>query len=47
MFSCVLLLQGDEEENLGVAVSPLCSRGSHADFAKSQKGFLEFVVQVI
>lgn len=37
--------QGDEELSLSVPVSPLCARSSHADFAKSQKGFLEFVIQ--
>lgn len=30
---------------LGLPVSPLCDRSTHADFAKSQKGFIEFVVQ--
>lgn len=38
--------QGAEEAKRGVPVSPLCDRTTHSDFAKSQKGFLEFVVQV-
>lgn len=37
--------QGEHEVALGLKVSPLCDRACHADFAKSQKGFIEFVVQ--
>ncbi|PFH35300.1 3'5'-cyclic nucleotide phosphodiesterase domain-containing protein [Besnoitia besnoiti] len=38
-------LQGDEERAKGMAVSPLCDREKHMDMAKSQGGFLEFVVK--
>lgn len=37
--------QGKHEANMFLPVSPLCDRGTHGDFAKSQKGFIEFVVQ--
>ncbi|KAF8819884.1 putative Calcium/calmodulin-dependent 3',5'-cyclic [Cardiosporidium cionae] len=37
-------LQGDEETRLKVAISPLCNRDCHGDMAKSQKGYLEYVV---
>eukprot|EP01071_Lankesteria_metandrocarpae_P004065 Lankesteria_metandrocarpae@DN3349_c0_g1_i1.p1 len=36
--------QGDEEASLGLPKSPLCDRATHKDLAKSQRGFLEFVV---
>eukprot|EP00917_Polyrhabdina_sp_WS-2016_P015124 GHVP01032965.1.p1 GENE.GHVP01032965.1~~GHVP01032965.1.p1 ORF type:complete len:843 (+),score=142.93 GHVP01032965.1:5315-7843(+) len=36
--------QGDEEFALGLPISPLCDRKAEQSFAKSQKGFLEFVV---
>lgn len=37
--------QGDEERQLGLAVSPMCERtGNVADFRQSQQGFLQFVV---
>ncbi|KYF42118.1 3'5'-cyclic nucleotide phosphodiesterase domain-containing protein [Toxoplasma gondii ARI] len=38
-------LQGDEERSRNMPVSPLCDRDKHADMAKSQGGFLEFVVK--
>lgn len=38
--------QGKHEADLLLPVSPLCDRSTHGDFAKSQKGFIEFVVQV-
>lgn len=41
-----LPLQGDEEKLLHLTVAPLCDRAYHASFAKSQKSFLELVVQV-
>lgn len=37
--------QGEEEVQLGLPKSPLCDRSQHYDLAKSQKGFIEFVVQ--
>lgn len=37
--------QGDEEGQLGLPKSPLCDRSLHLDFPRSQRGFLEFVVQ--
>lgn len=37
--------QGDEEQSLGVPVSPLCERtGNPHEFGDSQKGFLQFVI---
>eukprot|EP00923_Selenidium_pygospionis_P002266 GHVN01003517.1.p1 GENE.GHVN01003517.1~~GHVN01003517.1.p1 ORF type:complete len:390 (+),score=73.51 GHVN01003517.1:1681-2850(+) len=36
--------QGDEEARMGVVVSPLCDKSKHAEIAKSQAGFIEFVV---
>jgi len=37
--------QGDDERKLGVPVSPMCSRSNDiAEFKKSQKGFLQFLV---
>jgi hypothetical protein len=36
--------QGDEEKSLGLPISALCDRKDVANLAKSQKGFLEFVV---
>lgn len=38
--------QGAEEANLQVPMSPLCDSSLHAEFAKSQGGFLQFVVIV-
>jgi len=35
--------QGDEEKTLGLPISALCDRAGVDDFAKSQKGFLNFV----
>jgi len=37
--------QGEEEARFGLPKSPLCDRDMHDGFAKSQKGFIEFVVQ--
>lgn len=37
--------QGDEELAMQLPQSPLCDRGKHAEFAKSQIGFLDFVVR--
>eukprot|EP01071_Lankesteria_metandrocarpae_P011458 Lankesteria_metandrocarpae@DN5446_c0_g1_i18.p1 len=37
--------QGDEEMAAGMPKSPLCDRDTHVGLAKSQKGFIEFVVQ--
>ncbi|KAL8426524.1 hypothetical protein Efla_004889 [Eimeria flavescens] len=37
--------QGEEELSRGMTVSPLCDPEKHADMAKSQNGFLEFVVK--
>lgn len=37
-------LQGDLEQTKGLPISPLCDSNSHQDFAKSQSGFLTFVV---
>lgn len=39
-------IQGEEELRLGYPMSPLCDRSKHGEYAKSQKGFIEFVVQV-
>eukprot|EP00918_Siedleckia_nematoides_P028700 GHVU01061782.1.p4 GENE.GHVU01061782.1~~GHVU01061782.1.p4 ORF type:complete len:103 (+),score=6.66 GHVU01061782.1:1097-1405(+) len=39
-------LQGEIEEKLGLPISPLCDRKAHLNMAKSQCGFIEFVVQV-
>lgn len=39
-------LQGAEEKALGLPVSPLCDANAHGDFAKSQTGFIQFVVTV-
>jgi len=37
--------QGDEEQGLGLPVSPLCERtGNAREFGESQKGFLQFVI---
>jgi len=36
--------QGDDEKKLGLPVSALCDRDEVGNLAKSQKGFLEFVV---
>eukprot|EP01054_Gregarina_sp_Poly1_P008926 Gregarina_sp_Poly_1__8925@NODE_53_length_17536_cov_99_000057_g45_i0_p3_GENE_NODE_53_length_17536_cov_99_000057_g45_i0NODE_53_length_17536_cov_99_000057_g45_i0_p3_ORF_typecomplete_len756_score94_71PDEase_I/PF00233_19/8_8e66HD/PF01966_22/1_4e04HD/PF01966_22/0_036DUF1053/PF06327_14/0_098DUF1053/PF06327_14/4_7e037TMRDISM_7TM/PF07695_11/167TMRDISM_7TM/PF07695_11/18_NODE_53_length_17536_cov_99_000057_g45_i063408607 len=36
--------QGEQEKSLGMPISPLCDRGTHKEFAKSQTGFLQFVV---
>eukprot|EP01053_Blabericola_migrator_P011236 Blabericola_migrator_1__11235@NODE_65_length_15685_cov_31_404533_g58_i0_p2_GENE_NODE_65_length_15685_cov_31_404533_g58_i0NODE_65_length_15685_cov_31_404533_g58_i0_p2_ORF_typecomplete_len922_score147_15PDEase_I/PF00233_19/1_2e66HD/PF01966_22/0_066RNA_pol_3_Rpc31/PF11705_8/9e02RNA_pol_3_Rpc31/PF11705_8/0_05_NODE_65_length_15685_cov_31_404533_g58_i0800110766 len=36
--------QGAVEEANGMPISPLCDRNTHKDFAKSQSGFLQFVV---
>ncbi|EZG66560.1 putative phosphodiesterase [Gregarina niphandrodes] len=48
LWSCLIqeefYQQGEEEKSLGQPISPLCDRESHMSFAKSQKGFLEFVV---
>ncbi|OEH75586.1 3 5 -cyclic nucleotide phosphodiesterase domain-containing protein [Cyclospora cayetanensis] len=37
--------QGNEETSRGLPISPLCDPEKHADMAKSQNGFLEFVVK--
>ncbi|KAL8270910.1 hypothetical protein Esti_005164 [Eimeria stiedai] len=37
--------QGEEELARGLPISPLCDPEKHADMAKSQNGFLEFVVK--
>lgn len=42
----MIRLQGEEEAQLGLPKSPLCERSQHNELAKSQKGFIEFVVQV-
>ena len=34
---------GEREQNLGVAVSPLCDRQTDVDVAKSQVGFFSFI----
>eukprot|EP01071_Lankesteria_metandrocarpae_P011454 Lankesteria_metandrocarpae@DN5446_c0_g1_i13.p1 len=36
--------QGDSEFSMGLPKSPLCDRDTHKGLAKSQKGFLDFVV---
>eukprot|EP01053_Blabericola_migrator_P011231 Blabericola_migrator_1__11230@NODE_65_length_15685_cov_31_404533_g58_i0_p1_GENE_NODE_65_length_15685_cov_31_404533_g58_i0NODE_65_length_15685_cov_31_404533_g58_i0_p1_ORF_typecomplete_len938_score126_04PDEase_I/PF00233_19/9e65HD/PF01966_22/0_036AA_permease/PF00324_21/0_052DUF1053/PF06327_14/0_055DUF1053/PF06327_14/4_9e03Otopetrin/PF03189_13/0_43Otopetrin/PF03189_13/3_9e03_NODE_65_length_15685_cov_31_404533_g58_i01126114074 len=36
--------QGEAEAAGGLVMSPLCDRSAHQDFAKSQSGFLQFVV---
>eukprot|EP01071_Lankesteria_metandrocarpae_P011464 Lankesteria_metandrocarpae@DN5446_c0_g1_i7.p1 len=36
--------QGDSELSMGLPKSPLCDRDTHKGLAKSQKGFLDFVV---
>lgn len=38
--------QGDEEAKLSVPVSPLCDRNEHRNFARTQAGFIQFVVLV-
>eukprot|EP01053_Blabericola_migrator_P011233 Blabericola_migrator_1__11232@NODE_65_length_15685_cov_31_404533_g58_i0_p6_GENE_NODE_65_length_15685_cov_31_404533_g58_i0NODE_65_length_15685_cov_31_404533_g58_i0_p6_ORF_typecomplete_len474_score54_08PDEase_I/PF00233_19/3_8e65_NODE_65_length_15685_cov_31_404533_g58_i011282549 len=37
--------QGEDEKALGLPISPLCNRATHNEFAKSQQGFIQFVVQ--
>lgn len=41
----LLCVKGEEEVELGFPMSPLCDRSKHLEFAKSQRGFIEFVVQ--
>eukprot|EP01054_Gregarina_sp_Poly1_P001905 Gregarina_sp_Poly_1__1904@NODE_149_length_12634_cov_195_682741_g133_i0_p9_GENE_NODE_149_length_12634_cov_195_682741_g133_i0NODE_149_length_12634_cov_195_682741_g133_i0_p9_ORF_typecomplete_len158_score16_55PDEase_I/PF00233_19/5e21_NODE_149_length_12634_cov_195_682741_g133_i093149787 len=36
--------QGEDERNLGIPVSPLCDRADHRNYARTQSGFLQFVV---
>merc|ERR1712241_481000 len=37
--------QGDEEQSLGLPISPMCERnGSVMEFCLAQKGFLQFVI---
>eukprot|EP01053_Blabericola_migrator_P002266 Blabericola_migrator_1__2265@NODE_1626_length_4142_cov_67_299877_g1059_i0_p1_GENE_NODE_1626_length_4142_cov_67_299877_g1059_i0NODE_1626_length_4142_cov_67_299877_g1059_i0_p1_ORF_typecomplete_len383_score59_53PDEase_I/PF00233_19/1_6e61HD/PF01966_22/0_055Phosducin/PF02114_16/1_5_NODE_1626_length_4142_cov_67_299877_g1059_i012442392 len=38
--------QGEDEIALGVPVSPLCDRAEHRNYAKTQAGFIQFVVAV-
>lgn len=38
-------LQGDQEHRMGLHISPLCDRADHGGFAKSQQGFLGYVVK--
>eukprot|EP01054_Gregarina_sp_Poly1_P003156 Gregarina_sp_Poly_1__3155@NODE_1894_length_3127_cov_44_840850_g45_i1_p1_GENE_NODE_1894_length_3127_cov_44_840850_g45_i1NODE_1894_length_3127_cov_44_840850_g45_i1_p1_ORF_typecomplete_len896_score99_91PDEase_I/PF00233_19/1_1e63HD/PF01966_22/0_0091_NODE_1894_length_3127_cov_44_840850_g45_i14163103 len=39
--------QGEDESELGLPISPLCNRAVHGEFAKSQQGFIQFVVLVV
>lgn len=38
--------QGEDEKSLGIPMSPLCDRAEHHNYARTQAGFLQFVVAV-
>lgn len=38
--------QGEHEERLGLSISPLCNRSKHGSYAKTQAGYIHFVVVV-